>query len=122
LLKNNSKNNLSDKIKAVLLLYLKTQFILILITILIVWGILILVPEIHIIYEFLVAILSYVVLSQVMDYLVSPYLVGQKIKISPIFIILVFILGVTFMGLIGAILAVPIALVIKTIWDHKQNQ
>ncbi len=121
-MKNNSNNNLSDKIKAVLLLYLKTQFILILITVLLVWGIMLIVPAIHIVYETLTVIISYIVLSQVMDYFVSPYLIGQRIKVSPIFLILAFILGVSSMGLIGAFLSIPIALVLKTVWEHYKLQ
>ena len=122
-MKNNSNRNLSDKIKAVLLLYLKTQFILILITIFFVWGIMMIVPNIHPVYETLIVIFSYIILSQVMDYLVSPYLIGQRIKVSPIFLILAFILGVSSMGLIGAFLSIPIALVLKTVWEHyKQSR
>lgn len=122
MLKNNSNSNLSEKIKAVLLLYLKTQFILVLITVLLVWGIMMLVPNIHPLYETLIVIFSYIVLSQIMDYLVSPYLIGQRVKVSPLFLILAFVLGVGSMGLIGAFLSIPIALVLKTVWEHyKQN-
>lgn len=122
MLKNNSNSNLSEKIKAVLLLYLKTQFILVLITVLLVWGIMMLVPNIHPLYETLIVIFSYIVLSQIMDYLVYPYLIGQRVKVSPLFLILAFVLGVGSMGLIGAFLSIPIALVLKTVWEHyKQN-
>ncbi len=80
------------------------------------------VPAIHIVYETLTVIISYIVLSQVMDYFVSPYLIGQRIKVSPIFLILAFILGVSSMGLIGAFLSIPIALVLKTVWEHYKLQ
>jgi predicted PurR-regulated permease PerM len=120
-LKNNSKSNLGDKIKAVLLLYLRTQFILTLISILFVWGIMMVVPNMHPVYEILIVIFSYIILSQVMDYLITPYLIGQKVKVSPAFLILAFILGVGSMGLVGAFLSVPIALVLKTIWEHYKQ-
>lgn len=115
---NNSNIDLPAKIKLVFLLYLKTQFILVLVTIAAVWGIMIAVPEIHPIYEALIAILSYIMLSQIMDYFISPYLIGQKVKISPIFLVASFVLGISSMGLIGAFLAIPIALVLKTVWEH----
>lgn len=121
MLKNNSNNNLSEKIKAVLLLYLKTQFVLILVTLLIVWGIMLVVPAIHVAYEILIAVFSYIILSQVMDYLISPYLIGQRVKVSPIFLVVAFILGVGSMGLIGAFLSIPIALVLKTVWEHYKQ-
>ena len=56
-----------------------------------------------------------------MDYLISPYLIGQKVKVSPVFLILAFILGMGSMGLIGAFLSVPIALVLKTVWEHYKQ-
>lgn len=76
------------------------------------------VPNIHPVYETLIVIISYIILSQIMDYLVSPYLIGQRIKVSPLFLILAFVLGVGTMGLIGAFLSIPIALVLKTVWEH----
>jgi predicted PurR-regulated permease PerM len=119
---NNSNSDLPTKIKAILFLYLKTQFVLVLITVASVWGIMIAVPEIHPVYEALIAILSYIVLSQIMDYFISPYLIGKKVKISPIFLVVSFVLGVSFMGLIGAFFAIPIALVLKTIWEHYSTK
>lgn len=81
-----------------------------------------LVPNIHPLYETLIVIFSYIVLSQIMDYLVSPYLIGQRVKVSPLFLILTFVLGVGSMGLIGAFLSIPIALVLKTVWEHYKQK
>lgn len=117
-MKNNSDINLSSKIKSVLLLYFKTQFVLVLVTILLVWGIMYLVPNLHIIYEVFIVIFSYIILSQIMDYLISPYLIGQKVKTSPIFLFVSFMLGISLMGFLGAFLAVPLALILKTVWEH----
>ena len=110
--------NLKIKIKAVLLNYLKTQFILVVISVAIVWIIMLIIPELHPAYEILIAILSYMILSPIMDYVVSPYLIGKKTKVSSFLLIGSFIVGITFFGIVGAILAVPIALVAKTIWEH----
>lgn len=76
------------------------------------------VPELHPIYEFLIIISSYLIISQIMDNLISPYIVGQKIKISPILLVISLILGITFFGLVGAIFAIPLVLVLKTTWEH----
>ena len=118
---NNSDSDLPAKIKTVLVLYLKTQFILVLVSITVVWGIMLAVPEIHPIYEVLIAILSFIILSQIMDYFVSPYLIGQRVKVSPVLLILAFVLGVGSMGLIGAFLSIPIALVLKTVCEHYKQ-
>lgn len=116
--KNNSINNLGDKIKSVLIIYFKTQFILVLVSILLVWGVILIVPDLHPAYETLIVVFSYLIISQIMDYLISPYFIGQKIKVSPLFLFLSFVIGISFFGLIGAILAVPIALILKTVWEH----
>jgi predicted PurR-regulated permease PerM len=111
-------NNLSFKIKKVLIDYLKTQFILVILVILIIWGIMTLIPNLHPLLEVLIVVFSYFALSNLMDLFVSPHLLGKTTKTSPFLIFFSFFVGITFFGIIGALFAVPIALVLKTIWEH----
>lgn len=112
------KTTLGSKISNVLINYLKTQFILIIFVILMVWGIMTLVPNLHPLIEILIVIGSFFALSNIMDLFVAPYFLGKKTKINPFLIFFSFLIGITFFGLVGALLAVPIALVVKTIWEH----
>ena len=117
-MKLNSNTSLGLKIKKVLIDYLKTQFILVILVILIIWGIMALIPDLHPIYEVLIVVFCYFALSNLMDLFISPYFLGKKTKINPFLIFFSFLVGITFFGIIGALFAVPIALVFKTIWGH----
>lgn len=120
-MKSNSNTSLGLKIKKVLIDYLKTQFILVILVILIIWGIMALIPDLHPIFEVLIVVFSYFALSNLMDLFVSPYFLGKKTKINPFLIFFSFFVGITFFGIIGALFAVPIALVLKTIWEHYNS-
>lgn len=113
--------SLAPKIKKVLIDYLKTQFILVVLVILMVWGIMALIPDLHPILEVLIVVFSYFALSNLMDLFVSPYFIGKKTKVNPLLIFFSFFIGITFFGIIGALFAVPIALVLKTIWEHYDS-
>lgn len=115
------KTDLGSKIKQVLVNYLKTQFILMIVVFIIVWGIMAIVPNLHPIIEILIAVGSFLALSNLMDLFISPYFLGKKTKINPFLIFFSFFIGITFFGIIGAFFAVPIALVIKTIWEHYNS-
>jgi putative permease len=152
--------SLSKKIKSVLVDYLKSQFILMTIVTLMVWGILLLlkvkfalmlavltavfstVPNYGIITAVLIAglvatfdnvrflpqspefveglaiILILVVLNKLIDIFLSPIVVGKAGKINPLVLLAITLLGTVLFGLPGAILATPIFLVIKTVWEH----
>ncbi|HCR35967.1 hypothetical protein A2130_00385 [Candidatus Woesebacteria bacterium GWC2_33_12] len=120
-MKNNPKQDLSEKLKIVLSVYFKTQFLLILIVFLIVWGIMLIIPNIHPVYEILIIIFSYLVLSQLMDLFIAPYFLGKTTKVNPFLLFFAFLIGITFFGIVGAILAVPAVLILKTIWEHKRG-
>ena len=112
---------MGKKIKKVLLNYFKTQFWLIVLTIILVAVLMFFIPNIHPIFEALIAATSYLIISQIMDYFISPYILGKTSKISPLLLILSFIIGITFFGIFGAFIAVPTALVIKTIWEYDKS-
>jgi len=120
-MKSHSDMNLGSKIKKVLVDYLKTQFILVILVVLIIWGIMALIPDLHPILEVLIVVFSYFALSSLVDLFISPYFLGKKTKINPFLIFFSFLVGIMFFGIIGALFAVPIALVLKTIWEHYNS-
>src|SRR5690606_13877623 len=50
--------------------------------------------------------------------LLSPYIMGKNIKIHPIAIIFVLLLGGELFGILGMILAVPVLAILKVIFKH----
>lgn len=75
-------------------------------------------PQLPAFFEGLVIVLLYGVLNFIVDYALSPYLIGKSTKIHPAFILLAVLLGTIAFGFIGSILAVPTLLVVKTIIEN----
>ena len=120
-MKSNSNTSLGSKIKKVLVDYLKTQFILVILVVLIIWGIMALIPDLHPILEVLIVVFSYLILAQLMDLILAPYFLGKSSKINPFLLFFSFLIGMLLFGIIGAFLAIPTVLVTKTIWEHSKH-
>jgi len=162
-MKKKDSNDLNSKISKVLITYFKTQFLLILIVSLVIWGILtslnvpfslllailtgvfstiplfgllvmafvvslvaifdkvVFLTGFHPIFEGLVVLVIYILLNQLIDWVLSPYLISKTTKINPFLLIFSVLLGTVSFGLLGAFLSVPIVLVLKTIWEYKRD-
>lgn len=156
------KKNLSQKIAWVLWVYIKTQFVVIVIVTLVSWGMLSLLDVKHAllisvitgsasivpifgiiitaiisalvaifdstrflpgpaIVEGLAVLMLYGAINIGVDYFLSPYLIGKSTKIHPLILVTVILLGSFAFGFIGALLAIPILLVAKTIVENFKN-
>ncbi len=71
--------------------------------------------------EGIVVFLIFVLFNKLVDFLIAPIFLGKTNKVSPLALLLVTILGTVFFGVIGAILAMPLYLVIKTTIDHFRS-
>lgn len=158
------KNDLSKKIAHVLGVYIKTQFVLILVVTCISWGMLSLLgvqyalllgvvtgsasivpvlgivatafiaaivaifdnirflPAIHPIVEGLIVFVLYGVLNIIVDYLLAPYIIGKSTNVHPLLLLAAVLVGSITLGFLGALLAVPAVLVIKTIIEDAQTK
>lgn len=158
-----STKPLNKKITSTLVRYLKTQFMVVIITGLVSWlilsllgvrfalllgfitGAFVVVPMIGMItaailasisaafdgirflvnipeiFEGLVVLIVYTILNILVDYFLSPYLLGKVTKIHPVILFLAVIVGAGMFGFVGALLAAPAVLVVKTILDHNRE-
>lgn len=71
--------------------------------------------------EGLLVLLMYGVLNIALDYFLSPYLTGKMVHIHPVLLLLGVIVGTVVFGVLGALLAVPVILVVKTVIDYYNN-
>ena len=78
-------------------------------------------PNLPRIFDGLVVLISYGALNVLMDYVLSPFLVGKMIKINAFVLLFVVILGTAMFGMLGALFAVPVLLVIKTVIEHYRE-
>ncbi|HET8708728.1 MAG TPA: AI-2E family transporter [Candidatus Saccharimonadales bacterium] len=67
------------------------------------------------------ALIMYLAVQQVENHLLAPFLVGRTVRLHPIIIILSLLIGAALYGIGGALLAVPIALVISSFVDSFRD-
>jgi predicted PurR-regulated permease PerM len=67
-------------------------------------------------------IIIYTVVRQVQDYFVTPYVMGKITQLHPLIILFAVIAGGHTAGIIGLILAVPIAGVVKIIFEYSLDK
>ncbi len=67
-------------------------------------------------------VISYIVVRQIQDYFVVPYVMGRITKLHPLLILFAVLAGGHIMGLLGLILAVPIAAVIKIFLEFSLDR
>lgn len=60
----------------------------------------------------------YIVVQQLENHIIVPKVMGQSIDLHPVTVILAFLIGAQLFGLAGMILAVPVAAIIKVIFNH----
>ncbi|MGH7195332.1 MAG: AI-2E family transporter [Candidatus Saccharimonadales bacterium] len=65
----------------------------------------------------LVTLILYVVVQQIENHLLAPVLLGRTVKLHPIIIIFSLLVGAELYGILGALLAVPVALTISAAVD-----
>ena len=72
--------------------------------------------------EGIIVLLIFVVLNKLVDFLLAPIFLGKAVKLNPIILFIVIVLGTILLGPVGAILAVPAFLVVRTIFNYLQNR
>ena len=56
------------------------------------------------------------VLQQLENNLLVPAIMGSQLEISPLLTILALLIGASLLGIIGALLAVPVAAILQIVW------
>lgn len=70
----------------------------------------------------LAVVVSYTVVRQIQDYFVIPYVMGKITKLHPLIILFAVLAGGHIMGLLGLILAVPLAAIVKILLDFSSDK
>jgi len=74
--------------------------------------------DIHPIFEGVTILIIYLIMNQLIDLFLAPYVMGKMTDIRPVFIILSVIVGTWIFGIAGTLLAVPVLLVARTILKY----
>ena len=71
--------------------------------------------------EGIVILVIFVLLNKFVDLFLAPFFLGKTNKINPLVVFLVILLGTIFFGVWGAIFAMPVFLIVKTVLEHFSN-
>lgn len=72
--------------------------------------------------ETLLVLVLYIAVNQIIDWVLSPLVIGKTLKIHPLILFISVIIAVSLLGFVGAILAVPTIAVIKVIWNYRKDK
>lgn len=70
----------------------------------------------------LIVILIYFIIRQMEDYFVTPYVMGKITKLHPLVILFAVLAGGHIAGVTGLILAVPLAAIIRILWEYALDK
>jgi len=59
--------------------------------------------------------------QMVEGFILTPRVVGDSVGLHPVAILLAVLIGGMFFGIVGLILAVPAAAVLKVLWSHSEK-
>lgn len=66
----------------------------------------------------ILVVVLYVVIQQVENYLLVPKVMERSVGLSPLTVLSVILAGTALLGIVGAMLAVPVAIAVKLILEH----
>jgi predicted PurR-regulated permease PerM len=68
----------------------------------------------------------FVIYQQLENHLLQPLVFARTVKVNPLTVIIAILIGVELVGILGALLAIPVASIIQVIlrdvWDHRRGQ
>jgi predicted PurR-regulated permease PerM len=68
----------------------------------------------------------FVVYQQLENHLLQPLVFARTVKVNPLTVIIAILVGVELLGVLGALLAIPVASIIQVIardiWDHRRGE
>ena len=65
----------------------------------------------------LAVLILYAVLYEISGHVLAPLVMGQAVKLNPLVILLATMVGVVLGGVVGLLLSVPVAAVLKVVWN-----
>jgi predicted PurR-regulated permease PerM len=69
----------------------------------------------------LAVVALYVTVQQIEGNLITPYVVGSNVKINPFVALIALLIGGIIWGVAGIVLAIPIAAILKLVFDHVEG-
>ena len=74
----------------------------------------------------IVVLVFFVLYQQLENHLLQPMVFSRTVKLNPLTVIVAILVGAELLGMLGALLAIPVAsmiqVILRDIWDHRRGQ
>jgi len=74
----------------------------------------------------IVVLIWFIVYQQLENHLLQPLVFKRTVKLNPLTVIVAVLIGVELMGVLGALLAIPVAsmiqVILRDVWDHRRGR
>jgi predicted PurR-regulated permease PerM len=74
----------------------------------------------------IVVLVFFVLYQQLENHLLQPLIFARTVKLNPLTVVVAILLGVDLLGVLGALLAIPVAgmmqVILRDIWDHRRGR
>jgi predicted PurR-regulated permease PerM len=74
----------------------------------------------------IVVLVFFVLYQQLENHLLQPLIFARTVKLNPLTVIVAILLGVELLGVLGALLAIPVAgiiqVILRDVWDHRRGR
>src|SRR4051812_19310496 len=81
---------------------------------------------IHSVQAGIVVLVWFVVYQQLENHLLQPLVFKRTVRLNPLTVIVVILIGVELLGVLGALLAIPVAsmiqVILRDVWDHRRGR
>jgi len=81
---------------------------------------------IHSIPAGIVVLVFFVLYQQLENHLLQPLVFARTVKLNPLTVIIAVLIGVELLGILGALLAIPVAsmiqVILRDVWDHRRGR
>lgn len=73
----------------------------------------------HSSWQFWAVLVVAILIQQVENHFLVPRLMGSKVSVSPLSVVLAFMIGATLLGIPGAMMAVPVAAILQVVFEES---
>ena len=74
----------------------------------------------------IVVLVFFVLYQQLENHLLQPLVFARTVQLNPLTVIIAILIGVELMGILGALLAIPVAsmvqVILRDVWDHRSGR
>jgi predicted PurR-regulated permease PerM len=81
---------------------------------------------IHSVPALIVVAIFFVLYQQLENHVLQPVILARTVKLNPLAVLIAILVGVELAGILGALLAIPVAgiiqVILRDVWDHRQGE